>query len=477
MKENTKKRILAWLSLTFFVAFGLSLAWGIYEYRLLNEQKTALDNQYKRALNDLVTDVNEMETSMAKAKVANGPSLKVLYFGEIWKSSDTAVNRFSQIPSDEIGISYVETLVNQIADFSKSMTQKVAATGTMNANEAKIFDDMHQRIIEINRSLQDLSNQYYAENLAWIDKSPGIWEKLGIGKLIQATAQGGEKGGDPNQGDPEAARQAGEQTPSSVRGGLRQLDTSLQKYPPLSYKGDLDKHYVEKPLGLPEGVIDERKAITVAKDFLHKLGFRDAEPQVTGHSDSPLGGFNLSFKDAYLEISKKGGVVTYYRNQRELNERRLDVPKAIEKGYAALKKLGWDLVVTSTEDLDSYVMVEAVAQDKGVRIYPDKVRMTIAMDNGELIGFDANAYYAYHHDRQLNKKLSLAEAKSKLAKNFKIIEERLAVISKIGNEEAFCYEFRGTAFGEEYLIYIDAVDGSEVKISRVVNTPRGKLIQ
>jgi spore germination protein len=99
------------------------------------------------------------------------------------------------------------------------------------------------------------------------------------------------------------------------------------------------------------------------------------------------------------------------------------------------------------------------------------------MDNGEVIGFDANPYYAYHHDRQLNAKLTLEEAKAKLNKNFKILENRLAVISKVGTEEAFCYEFRGTAFGEEYLIYINAVDGSEEKISRVVDTPRGKLIQ
>jgi len=478
MKEHSKIKILTWLSITLFLAFGISLGWGIYEYNLLKEQKTALDNQYKRALNDLVADINEMETSMAKAKVANDPSLKVLYLGEIWKSSDAAVNRFSQIPADEMGISYVDKLVNQIAEFSKSMTQKVASARNMNDNEVQIFDDMHQRVIEVNRSLQNLFNLYYAENLEWVDAPPNLLQRLGIGKLIQTVAQGGEKDGDSKQGDPQAAQQASEQTPSSVRGGLKQLDSSLQKFPPISYKGDLDKHFVEKPLGLPEGEIDENKAIDIARNFLPKLGYKDTQPQVTGLSDRPLGGFNLTYQDVYLEISKKGGVVTYYRNQRDIDERRLDVPRAVEKGYAALEKLGWkNMVVTSTEDLDSYVLVEAVAQDNGIRIYTDKVRLTIAMDNGELIGFDANAYYAFHHDRRLNSKITMTEARNKLDKNFQVIEERLAVISKIGNEEAFCYEFRGTAYGEEYLIYIDAIEGAEVKISRVVNTPRGKLIQ
>ncbi len=473
MNDYTKKKIFIWLSLTFFIAFGLSLGWGIYENKMLSKQKTDTENQYKRALNDLTTDLNEVETSMAKAKVSNNKTLKVLYLSQIWKGSDSAVDRLSQLPADEIGISYIDTLVNQVSDFSKSMTQKVASAGSMNTKEQETFDQMHQRVIEVHRAAQQIANEFYAQNLAWVDKSPGILQKLGIGKSLQTAAQGEEKGAGTNQGD----EQASQQNATSVRGGLKQLDSSLQKYPPLSYEGELDKHFVEKPLGLPQGEINESKAASVAKDFLNDVGYAGADPKVTSLSQGPLGGFNLTYKNAYLEVSKKGGVVTYYRDQREINDRQLDVQKAVDKAYSTLQKLGWSLVVTSTEDLDSYIHVEAVAQENGARLYADKVRLTVAMDNGELIGFDANPYYAYHHDRILDKKLTLDQAKSKLNKDFKIIENRMAVISKLGNEEAFCYEFRGTAYGEEYLIYINAKDGSEEKISRVIDTPRGKLIQ
>lgn len=465
MKEETRRKILSLLSVTFALAFAVTLGWGIYEYKELNAYKLKTENQYKQALNDLVATLNEVETSMAKAKVAASPAQKVLYLGETWKGSNEAVGKLSSLPADEVGISYVDTLVNQVGDFSKTMTRKVASVEKMNSEEQKTFNDMHDRIIEVNRNIQQLSNQFYAENLAWVDKEPGFLQKLGIGKIIQTSAQGGESDSDNNQ------------APTSLRGGLKQLDASLQKYPPFTYQGELDKHVVGKPLGLPSGEINEKKAVAVAKEFLTNIGYEGASPQVTGLSQEPLGGFDLTYKDSYLEISKKGGVVTFFRNQREVSDRKLDVKKAVDKAYSSLVKLGWKLVITSTQDFGSYTQIDAVAEEDGVRLYPDKVRITVAMDNGEIIGFDANPFYAYHHNRKLNKVLSLEQAKAKLDNNFKVKESRLALISKLGTEEAFCYEFRGTAYGEEYLIYINARDGSEEKISRVIDTPRGKFIQ
>ncbi|HHV64430.1 MAG TPA: peptidase M4 [Peptococcaceae bacterium] len=473
MKEETRRKILSVLSVTFALAFALALGWGIYEYRTLQDYKLKTENQYKQALNDLVTTLNEVETSMAKAKVANSPAQKVLYLSETWKGANDAVAKLSSLPADEVGISYVDTLVNQVGDFSKTMTRKVASVESMSAEEQDMFNDMHERVIEVNRNIQQLANQFYAENLAWVDKPPGILQRLGIGRTTQTAAQGGESGAENQQG----GEQARQETPTSVRGGLKQLDASLQKYPPFTYQGELDKHTTPKPLGLPEGEINENKAVTVAKEFLQKLGYENPQPQVTGLSQQPLGGFDLTYDDSYLEVSKKGGVVTFYRDQREIGDRKLDVKKGIDKANTVLNKLGWKLAVTSTQDFGSYLQVEAVAEEKGVRLYPDKVRITVALDNGDIVGFDANPYYAYHHDRQLIPKLTLDQAKAKLNKDFKILENRLAVISKIGTEEAFCYEFRGTAYGEEYLVYINALDGSEEKISRVVNTPSGKLIQ
>ena len=119
MNEEKRIKRLKWLSLTLAVAFAISLGWGIYENRLVNEYKTAADNQYKRAFNDLVTSLNEVETSMAKAKVANSSSLKTMYLGETWRGSLSAVSNLGQLPADEVGISYVDSVINQVGDLDR----------------------------------------------------------------------------------------------------------------------------------------------------------------------------------------------------------------------------------------------------------------------------------------------------------------------------------------------------------------------
>lgn len=472
MLEETKKKLLSWLSIALGLALVISLGWGYYEFKALNEYRTDTQNQYSRAFTDLTASLNELETSMAKAKAANSTAQRVLYLGETWKGSESAVSRLGQLPADEVGISYIDTYINQISDFSKAMTRKAAGAGNMNAEEQKTFNNMHDRVIEINRAVQQIYNQFNAENLAWVDNKPGILQKMGIGRSIQTAAQGDEGTQNQKSGQTEA-----EQATTSVRGGLKQLDISLQKYPPFTFQGELDKHYVEKPLGLPDKIINENQAIIAAKAFLRDIGYTDPSPQVTSLSENPLGGFNITEGNAYLEVSKKGGVVTFFRDQREISDRQLDVGKTVDHAYNTLAKMGWDLIITSSQDFGSYIQVDALPQEKGILLYPDKIRLSIATDNGQIIGFDANPYYAYHHERSLNAKLTLAQAKAKLKEEFKVIESKKAVISKLGTNEAFCYEFRGTAFGEEYMIYINAVSGTEEKISRVISTPTGKLIQ
>ena len=476
MNDEKRKKLDSWLSITFALALAVSLAWGAYEYQLLQEYKVATENQYKRAFNDMVTSLNEVETSIAKAKVANSPALKSLYMGETWKGCDSAASNLGQLPADEIGLSYVDTVINQVGDFSRTMTRKVASGEVMTAKELALLEDMHARIIDVNRASQKLSQQVYSEKLAWIDKPEGLLGKMGFGKkdenedeneTVQTAAQGEESKGKEQQ-----------KPSSSVRSGLNQLSETLQKHPPFDYEGEMDNHYVEKPLALPKEEVDEKKAISVAKDFLQKIGYKDASPELSGLSQGPMGGFNFKYNDTFLEVTKQGGVVTIYRDRRETNERKLGLEETVEKAKDILEKLGWSsMAITTTQDLGDTFQIDAVLLQGGVKAYPDKLRLIIATDNGQLVGFDSTPYYAFHHDRDFNRVISLEEARAKLDKNFQVTESSMAVIPKIGTQEAYCYEFIGTSYEEEYVVYINATNGSEEKISRVIQTPRGKLLQ
>jgi spore germination protein len=255
------------------------------------------------------------------------------------------------------------------------------------------------------------------------------------------------------------------------------LDASLQKLPPFSYTGEYATRVVPKPLGLPPGNVTRNQAQGVARDFLDKVGYRNITPEFVGESQGELGGYMWKYKEADLEVSHQGGVVTFYRDQRSIEPRTMSIEEASNKAKTVLQALGWHLTLTSSEDFGAYVQFDFVAEKEGVRIYPDKVRLMIALDNGQLVGFDAVPYYAFHHSRTFPAKITMDQAVRKLRPDFQGSESRLAVIAKSGNQELYCYEFRGRYQGEEYLIYLNASTGIEEKIQRILKTPRGEFLQ
>lgn len=448
---------------TLAVVLLLSLAWGFNEYRLADQYRIALDNQRQHSLQGFASHLDQVETDMAKSGVAGSPNQKVLYLGRVWSQSEAANRDLAQLPADQVGLSYVGQLLTQTADFANSLSHRIATGGNISAEEAKTLDDMHGRVLQVNRKVQDLVVQSNAENLAWTS-TPAKFNLswiFGQTQVAEATATGQEGA-----------------APRSVQGGLEQLDASLEKLPPFQYQGDFSTRSVEKPLGLPAGEVSREQAQTIAQDFLGKAGYPGMVPVAAGEIKGPFSGYTFTAKTAYIEVSRQGGVVQIFRDQRLIQPRTLSVEEAKRKAAAILKSMQWNLTFTSVEDDGSYIQLEAVSEENGVFYYPDKVRLMVAMDNGQLVGYDATSYWAFHHVRNFpGKRITLQEARSKLHPDFSVTSSRLAVIPRPGNQEALCYEFRGRYQGEEYLIYVNAFTGQEEKIQRIIRTPRGEYLQ
>ncbi len=443
------------------VALLISLGWGFNEYRLAGDYRLKAENNNRRALNDFASHLDKLETDLAKGDVASNPAQKVLYLSQVSSTSEAALKDFSQIPAEQTGLSYIGQFLTQTGDFSRMLTQRIAGGGKLTAEEEKTLRDMHERLMPVNQKVQDLLVRMDTEELVWTDPTPTIWGRLGFISTQIA----------------EAAADGSEGPSKSVRSGLDQLDAGLQKLPPFSYTGEYSTRVVPKPLGLPSGNVTKDQAQVTARGFLSKVGYTNVTPEFSGDSQGPLGGYTWKYKEAYLEVSHQGGVVTFYRDQRSIEPRTLSQAEAATKAKMVMQALGWQLVLTSSEDFGAYIQYDFVAEKEGVRIYPDKVRMMIALDNGQLVGFDAVPYYAFHHSRTFPAKLSLDQAVRKLRSNFKVSESRLTVIAKPGNQEVYSYEFRGLYQGEEYLIYLNAITGAEEKIQRIIKTPRGEFLQ
>lgn len=450
----------SWLGIL-SIALVLALAWGYTGYRQGVQLKNATENQYNRSLRDFASHLDQLETDLAKSKVASTTGQRVLYLSQAGSLSQSAVKNLSQLPAEEAGLSYISDFLNRAGDFTRSMAYRVSLGYTPTDEDEKTLGEIHERLLVVNKNVQDLVQRVDTEELAWVDKtSPWTW----MVSLLKP-------------GIAEASAESAEGPASSVRSGLDQLNASLQKLPPFSYVGEYESRTVKEPLGLPKNEVSQDEARQKAREFLQKLGLRDRQIQFTGVSQGPLGVFVFQDEGVFLTVSKRGGEVLIFRDQRDLNERTLKPEEAKEKVAQTLRALGWNMVLTSTEDFGGYLQLEYVLDEKGVRIYPDKLRITVALDNGQIIGYDSTPYWAYHQKRDYTPKLTLEQAKKKLREGFQIKETRLAIIPVMGNKEVLAHEFRGMYKDEEYLVYINGETGIEEKIQRIIRSPRGEYLQ
>jgi len=117
----------------------------------------------------------------------------------------------------------------------------------------------------------------------------------------------------------------------------------------------------------------------------------------------------------------------------------------------------------------------AYTQD-GIVIYPDLIKVKVALDNGEILGFEAKGYLSSHTDRNIPEpSISEEEARSKISSKIKVYSSGLAIIPTEYKTELFTYEFKGKLNDKDFIVYINANTGEEEDILMIINTPNGVL--
>ena len=95
------------------------------------------------------------------------------------------------------------------------------------------------------------------------------------------------------------------------------------------------------------------------------------------------------------------------------------------------------------------------------------------MDTLQVVGLEARSYWTNHVRRTLPEPaLSAGEAALLLSDRAEMQGHRLCLIPE-GGGETLCWQFTMTRDGETYLIYLDAQDGREAAIRKVIPLENG----
>lgn len=418
-----------------------------------------LQGRYQKELYDLIGNVQNLESDLSKVTAVASTQQSALLFGDIWRQAGAASDRINSLPVTHTAISETSKFLTQVADFSYSLVR------TMN-NGGKIADGDMKNVGELRNNAAYLRNE-----LALMQKDM----EDGNIKWSEIRYEGGKL--------------LGKAQANLVDQKFTDIDQAVQKHPTLIYDGP----YSENVLNIAPRVSDEPEITQdMAKDRVMSIIGKDRVQEIGNYSTKGDGRIAvypfyvvLKGRDRNtaidIDISKNGGHIVYMLDPRNVGPASIDNKKAIDIGLKYLEEHGYkDMIPTFSQRTDNILVTNYVytqhSGENNIVIYPDQIKVKVALDNGDIIGVEAEKYLTSHTTRNMPKvKLSSKQARAKANPGIQVTNTRLALIPLLSKREVLCYEFVGRKDNGTYIVYINAENGNEEDILQIIDTPGGQL--
>jgi len=424
-------------------------------YKLNKDYKTASNNTYNLAFYELVDHMSDVENYLAKSLVTNEADYSTETLTYVWRSANLAEVYLSQIPISNEGLSNTQKFLNQASEYTYSLSRKGIADKDITKDELNKLKDLYNYSAGVNATLNQLSFE--------INNGTLNWEELSV----------------------DGSSLFGAQVSNMSVDGFGSIEENLKEYDGLIYDGAYSEHITSKEKkGLIGEEIDEEKAKQIAKDFAGNDNIKELKSiGLIENGNIKCYTIEITTNDnnnITMAISQKGGHIVFMNYNREVAEEKLSVDeagkKAIEflnsKGYTSMKK---------TYTLKEYgiITINYAYEENDVLVYPDLIKVKVALDNGDILGIETSGYLNNHEKRNINKSNIISKENAiKLAnENLKIEETRLAVIPTEFETEIFCWELKGTVESRNFLLYVNAKTGKVEDILVIIQTENGTLTQ
>jgi len=426
---------------------------GIYTYNQNKNYRQAAENSYNMAFYQLIDYVQNVETYLAKSVISSSAEQGAESLTNVWREANLAVAYLSQLPINSNELEKTEKFLNQVSEYSYSLSRKNIKGEDLSDEDIKNLENLHQYSVELENTINQLSTDMNDGRITW-----GEITKQGMNIFTQ-------------------------QVSNISKDSFSNLEENFHEYSGLIYDGAFSEHLTNnEKKGLTGEKIDEMKAIDIAQEFIGK----NKIDQINANGKSENGNiiaynFNITLKEndrqVYIAISEKGGHVVYMDSDREVLSELISQQEAGNIGKDFLEKKGFkNMKETYYLKNNGMITINYAYMQDNVIIYPDLIKLKIALDNGEVLGIETTGYLNSHTNRELKQvKISEEEAIKNLNENLEIKSQRLALIPTEWQTEILCWEFTGKIQEIDFLVYVNVETGKEEDILLIVNTPNGTL--
>ncbi len=164
-------------------------------------------------------------------------------------------------------------------------------------------------------------------------------------------------------------------------------------------------------------------------------------------------------------------------DSRSVGTTKLNMKQAVAKAESFLKRNGFINMTTSYYDISGgTATINFAAMENRVILYSDLIKVKVALDNGEILGFESQGYLMSHSERSLAEPaLSAEQAAAAVNPHLTVDSVRPALSPLESQREVLTYECKGTYKKHHFLIYINAETGEEERIFMLIESESGIL--
>lgn len=433
------------------IVIALLTAGVIYQYNVVRKYETRIAADYRRSFSDVADYVGDIDYDITKALLVSSPASFTTMAQEIWRLSCMASEEIGKLPVSETELDNAEKYLAQAGEFMLSLSRKTAEGQEISQEEREQMKQLGEYAAKLNETLHSAETDIYTASFS-------RQELLDYGNSFLSASS------------------------AAINENLSGIEEEMADYPSLIYDGPFSEHIQNAQPRLIENSqeITQREAQMCAVSFFGDEDIDNVKLQGEFGDKIKTYSYTVDRQDGEsvtVEITKKGGYLLSVINNRVPKSRVCSVEEAIESGRNFLKSKQISNVKESyyRYDGNNLIINYAPMQDDWV-LYPDLIKVVVAMDNCEITGYEATGYIMNHYMRQAPSDIiSEQEARAKIQKDVEIFAVSKALIPLDAGSEVFCYEVKGKFMDKQVIIYINAVTGEEENIFILLDTPEGTL--
>ncbi|MCM3784037.1 germination protein YpeB [Neobacillus mesonae] len=428
-----------------------TIIWAYQQYQHKNSIMVQSENQYQRAFHDLSYNMDrihsELGNTLAVSSASEGMHRKGLM--NVWRLSSQAQNEIAQLPLSMLPFNKTEELLSRISKFSYQASLRDLTKNPLTDQEKKNLQTLYKNTEEINKDLDNVQMSVLSDNLKWSDA--------------------------------EAAMTSEKQMKNGIVDGFRAVDKKVGGYPPMEWGPSVSSLYEQRKIrklnGVPVTVADVKRKAQKFADI------NQADIQVTENGKgTDYRSYTASVvhpngNKVSMDFTADGGLLISYVDEREVGPKQVDRDTAMAKADQFLENKGYrEMQAVAYNEYDNLGNFTYVREHEDVLVYPEKITVRVALDNGEVVGIQASEFLNEHQeDREFPvPKMKMKDAKVKLNPDFKVSTVRKALIKNEYGDEVLCYQFIGKINGALYRIYLNSDTGLEEAVE-VIPGQTGRL--